>query len=145
MRVQAVRKTENDGVTIRIKGEISGNNENLIKAMQEQVKIYVRCKTWQLIIRDFDGSVGKEDVMEALIQNTRCKPTEINLGNLRKTNYGEISTVGTLSEEHGTAVLKKNGIEIGWTNCRVQERVESPFCGRCQNYSPAVLIGNRVN
>lgn len=137
--VMSVKKAGDKGVLLIIKEELPGSSENMIRAIQENVKaageIFIHCKLRKKIrIMNIDDSVNCEEIKQAIIQNTNCRPNDICLSRPQRSILGEVTIVATLPVPEGAALLNQETIRIGWSQCRVKEKFEIPFCGRCKSF-----------
>ncbi|KAL0279144.1 UNVERIFIED_CONTAM: hypothetical protein PYX00_000758 [Menopon gallinae] len=138
VKVQGIKKMPNEGVRVIIKEGKPGGTINLIQAIQEKVKIVGeitrRSRVKKIIIKDLDDSTDQEDILKALTETAKRPRTDFKVNNIHRTPGGAASVLVTLPEDIGTEIVNRKNIKIGWTYCRVSEKMESAFCSRCQNF-----------
>lgn len=86
----------------------------------------------QIEIMDLDPTVLKEEISEAVKRvASREEMQEVAIDGLRGNASGFQIAVLTVPKRLGERLLRDGNIRIGWTSCRVKERVNIDRCLNC--------------
>lgn len=137
LSVKNLRKTNSGDVLLKVGG---GRKE--ADALKEEIKskvggttVTVKTKERVLHIADIDAVTTIEEVQASLDSFPECKPLKgIYVKSLRPTKDGnQMATVLALPAI-AEILLKKKRVNIGWSRCRIRERVVVPRCYRCLEF-----------
>lgn len=134
--VRSVRKTKSGAVLLELnKG--TADNETFRSSIQDaigdagQVKNLVSTTTIE--IWDLDCLATKEDVQNALVKETGCT-ADFKVHVFGPNSREQKMALATANAQTASLLLEKGRIKIGWTNCRIRQRVTVTRCHRCLSY-----------
>lgn len=87
-----------------------------------------------LIIKDMDELVSKEEVLGAMERDVGRKAKDVWMEELRPCFGGNKVVTTVVPKEEGEQMIRRGGIRIGLSWCRIVERVEVLRCFKCGNY-----------
>ncbi|CAH1107094.1 unnamed protein product [Psylliodes chrysocephalus] len=129
--IKAIRKTRTGDMIVELENEESINalkkeiDKNICGA---NVKILKGKKT-VLHIYDVDAVTTAEDIVSAVESLTGEGTAEVR--SLRPMEGGRQAATVDMEEEAAAKLIKERSIRIGWTQCRLKERVEVNRCYSC--------------
>ncbi|XP_030768189.1 uncharacterized protein LOC115891767 [Sitophilus oryzae] len=91
-------------------------------------------KLYPLEIRDLDGSITKDDLIEAVKSTTGNSSLNVRIYSLREGIRGmQIAVIGVPANATDQ-LLKKGKIEVGWVKCCIREKTTVQQCYKCLGY-----------
>lgn len=140
VKINNVEKTREGYVKLNIFRGKQGSGETVKAAVQERLKdvaeVHLKKRKKNIVILDLDDITTEEEVYDALkaeIQDLTRDDTVIKMSpkaNSRGLQYANIQ----LAIEEANRLLGLQRIKVGWTRCRIVERLVPVKCYRCQNY-----------
>lgn len=139
IRVKSAEKTVEGNVKLKIVKR-KGNGEDLKKAIEERltdvVKAEIIDRRRKVYIIDLDEETSIEEVQEAVQTETKGslgKNLQIKMSakpNTRKRQYAEL----LLPPKEANELLSAQRIKVGWSRCRIVERMAPVKCFRCLEF-----------
>ncbi|CAH1107093.1 unnamed protein product [Psylliodes chrysocephalus] len=96
------------------------DGENIKKAGYTRIPLY---------IQDLDAITTQEDVKTAIEEI--IEGGEIEVKSLRETIGGRQTALILVDEEKAQKILREGHVKVGWTSCRVRERIAFEKCYKC--------------
>lgn len=134
--LEAVKKTKAGDILMITRG---GKEEaKRIKAMVNQVTNAVTVlkeeeDTMLIHIYDLDGAVVKEELEAAVGREEQSLGNgAVRIMSMRPTASGNQNATIALPRDAAVRILKKGRVKVGWTMCKVRERVDIKKCYNCQ-------------
>ncbi|CAH1107096.1 unnamed protein product [Psylliodes chrysocephalus] len=129
--IKMIRKTRAGDLIVEMDDEegIKSLREEINKNISEAtVKILKRNKV-VINIYDVDAVTSAEEIARAVGAYTGAEAVEVR--SLRPMEGGRQAATVELDEEEANKLFKEKEVRIGWTRCRVKERVDVGRCYRC--------------
>lgn len=134
--VKSVRKTQNGAVLLELAKE-TADKEAFRQSIQDVIGDAGRVKspdsTTAIEIWDLDCLTTANDVQEALLRETGST-ADFKVHVLGPNSREQKMALATASAQTASLLLEKGRIKIGWTNCRIRQRVVVTRCYRCLGY-----------
>lgn len=140
VKINNVEKTREGYVKLNIFRGKKGNGESIKAAVQDKMRniaeVQLKKKRKNVVILDMDDITTEDEIYEALksvLQDAKRDDITIKMSpkaNNRGLQYANIQ----LPSDEANVLLEMQRIKIGWTRCRVVERLAPAKCYRCQNY-----------
>lgn len=135
--VRTLRRTNAGNVLLRVEGGRKEANtlREEIKSKVLGAEVTIRSNDKVLHVADIDAATTREEVQTTLDSLPECTPPgSVYVKSLRPTRDGnQIATV-LAPAELADALLKRRRITIGWSRCRLRERVDVLRCYRCLEF-----------
>ncbi|XP_026683799.1 uncharacterized protein LOC113469939 [Diaphorina citri] len=129
MEIRTTKKTKDDSLLIVAE---KGNRELLQREITDNVnlsEIHIVEKTCEMIIAGMDAVTTKEEIEEALSQKLGADASKIEIKSIHTNRVSE--KVATLGMSVDIAHKLAGSIKIGWSMCRIKEKVSVPRCTNC--------------
>lgn len=132
--VKSLRKTKKDNlVIVTEKKECANTLKNAIESnVQSKIadmKIAVGGEKSTIMIRDIEGSVSQEEVMEAIQKETKSTSAlEIKMS---KNWRGSLTAEISMNKDEAKKLIEVGKIKIGWSVCRVKNKIILNRCYGC--------------
>ncbi|KAH8391459.1 hypothetical protein KR215_010211, partial [Drosophila sulfurigaster] len=126
-QVRRVRKTAGDGLILEMgmnsKPSMLKMKDELSEALGLKAKVRALTQETILEIRDIDCLVSKEDVLVACEKLSQANLELSAIKALRPGFDGMQLAIVSMPKEAASSILQNGKIRIGWTSCRVRERL----------------------
>lgn len=135
--VKSIRKTTTGNLLLKVEGgrkEASALTDE-IRAKVDGTEVIMKRKERVFHIADIDAVITAADICRDLNKLPECRlENSVGVTSLRPARDGnQIATV-VVPVTVGDAFAKRRRVKIGWTKCRIRERVEIPRCFKCLNF-----------
>lgn len=87
-----------------------------------------------VVITEIEEGAEKDDVSDILIKELGLSPSDLRLNDFRPSRFGTKMVTAYLPVKAATDLIGIGRIRIGWTFCRVKEKIDPDFCSRCQRF-----------
>lgn len=134
--ISVVRRTRSGDILVEFKkGTDTENFKKAVEtAMEGKGSVKSLQKLYPLEIRDLDGSITKDDLIEAVKNTTGDSSLNVRIYSLREGIRGmQIAVIGVPANATDQ-LLKKGKIEVGWVKCRIREKTIVQQCYKCLGY-----------
>lgn len=144
VQVERITKTKSGDVKLSIREQRRGGNQAFVEKLKESTQEVRRLmKISTIIVRDLDEAVTSEEVRKAVEITTQAQEN-IYVSPIRIGAYS-CSALVSLPDQQAKFLLNRGRIKIGWLSCRVSEKINPPFCAKCQIYGhPASTCGKDI-
>ncbi|CAH1107097.1 unnamed protein product [Psylliodes chrysocephalus] len=129
--VRDLKKTRNGDLLITLKKEKDLNEfKNIIttKIEGDQVKNAGDNRV-VLYVQDLDAITTKEEVSAAI--KDIAAGAEVEIKHMRETPGGRQTALVLMDETGAKKVTEQGSVKIGWTSCRIREKIVFEKCYRC--------------
>ncbi|CAH1170772.1 unnamed protein product [Phaedon cochleariae] len=137
VNISGIRKSvRGDGVIFTVE-EGKGMARTLKENIAEKIQVdEVRAKTNGkiLFLTGVDAAVTAEEIAETIGRETGEEQSNIQVKTLKQGNYGSQSATLELPELAARNLATKGNIKIGWTSCKIRERITLTRCYRCLEF-----------
>lgn len=134
--VRRIATTVTGAVQLTVTESKSGGNEDLMNRIREKVTtardVKENRRLENIVLMDLDLDVDKTEVTEALIRESGVSKEELKLNDFRPNRYGTKMLTVAMPPEFAVKILRQRRFKVGWTNCVAKEKIDPPFCGKCQ-------------
>lgn len=129
--VHTVRKLKDNSLLIMTD---KGKKDILTKELSENSifqDITIIEKKCDLILAGMDAVATNEEIMSALKQKINVQEQDITIKYLYENRSGEqVATIG-MSVDNAQKLIESGPIKIGWTMCRIKEKIRIVRCTNC--------------
>lgn len=136
IEIDRMSSTLNGNILIRVKETKNGAKQKLVGTIMDQLKTVeneaVITKTKGIVLTDVDCDIDHEQLTNTLSNLLGIAKEEIQSNPFRYMRRGNQMVTVFLPSEAADRAINLKKIKIGWTSCLVKERVEPPFCRKCQ-------------
>ncbi|XP_046424562.1 uncharacterized protein LOC124181884 [Neodiprion fabricii] len=132
--ITAVRRTRGGDVLLELKGSSGAQalKEAVVVALGGQAKVSTLEPTMTIEVRDLDEITTAEETRAALSSALKA-PLEGEI-RLRSGFRGTQTALTRIPQRTARKLLAIGKVKIGWTACRIRERIMVDRCHRCQGY-----------
>ncbi|XP_068909680.1 axoneme-associated protein mst101(2)-like [Tenebrio molitor] len=132
-KIKLVEKKEGAAKELIAKIQNIAGNDTTVKKLEE--------KQVAIIIRDLDKTIDREEIEKAIKDELDVKDTTtcVKVLGPRAPADGEgpNTALAIMPARWGKMLLKQRRIKIGWSRCRIVEKITPPRCYRCQQFGHA--------
>lgn len=139
VKILAVSETKKGSIKIKINTK-NDNSDGRLKFMEELGKadegieaITEVVNTKEILIRDLKEDDTIEEITEAIIEIIKEKPKmEIYLSpkGINNTRFAVVK----MPAKYASTLLESSRIKVGWSRCRIEERLRPPKCYQCHSF-----------
>lgn len=137
IEVRSIRKTRNGEVHLQITESKAGGKASF---METAARIPTAKGVTQLIkrkgvvIEDVEEDVSAETLVDRLGEALNVNTDDIKLNEFRRAHWGTKSATAYLPVAAAESLIDMGRLTVGWTKCRIKEKVDPDFCHRCQRF-----------
>lgn len=139
VEIMNMAKARNGRLMLTVRETEKGGREKLQKEINEKTNLSSEIREKRIakktvIIKDIDESTSEEELKEALHSVTSGDSDIQKISPIRRNKDGTGIAFVDMRASAAAMALKNKRIKIGWTRCRILERVEPEWCRNCQKY-----------
>lgn len=143
VEISKIMRTRGNDILVEIKKGTSGV-ENLKQAVSNLLGEVATVRTMgqmcDLQVRDLDEVTEEEEIVEAISSVVEGADKEaIKVRALRAAFRGTQLAVVTVPAKVAEKLLETGKVKIGWTVCRVRQKVEVLRCYKCQGFGHVAM------
>lgn len=131
--VRKIARTKDGNVVIKLREETPGASEAMTSAINRETKSNAEIKKEhkiQILIHDLDGITEAKEIEDAIREETG-ETGELLISDPSPSKNGAWTARVILPRKTGDRLMLGRTIKIGWTNCRVTEKIKIPICYNC--------------
>jgi hypothetical protein len=136
VEVKHMSATLNGHVRIRVTERNPGSKRAMVEKIQDLVKsadkASISHRTKGIVIMDLDCDVDKDELIKTLRTELNLPTEDIYVNPFRRMRMGNQMVTVFLPREAADRAVEMRRIKIGWTQARIKERYDPPFCQKCQ-------------
>lgn len=133
IEIHDVKKTQKGDLLIKVKRDME-KIETLKKEIRDKLPGAITTLLTKKIIlhlKDLDEVTTTEDIAQAIIKAIPLKKEHFEVRALRPTKMGRQNATVIMTEADAHNLLSLGKLKVGWTNCRVAERIKGTRCSKC--------------
>lgn len=131
--VRRIGRTKDGNIVIKLKDETPGASDEMSKAINRETKSTAEIKKEskiQILIHDLDGITDAKEIEKA-IRDSTGEMGEVSVSDPNPSKNGAWTSKVLLPRKAGEKLLGERTIKLGWTSCRITERIAIPICYNC--------------
>lgn len=137
VKVNRIRETANGEVRLTVTERKTGGRQLLMEKIEKTLpgdsnRVKAHVDYAGAVIKDISAEVTKEQIRESICQTAKVTAAEVRLGEFRDVYRGIKMISAFVPHTHLGRLLNTGRIKIGWTMCRIRERVEPDVCTKCR-------------
>lgn len=135
VKIQSMSKTTKGDLKITYIGKEPKDN-SLMKSIAKSVdtKVTSLYQTKGIVVFDIEDDIEEGEIMETLAVNLDISKETIHLNPLRKMLRGTKMVTAYLPVRAALEAIRLKRIKLGWTYCRIKEKIDPDFCTKCQTF-----------
>lgn len=141
--VNKFEKTRNGDVRIAFTEKEKDSKARLSKRINEKVstasKVSLIQRTKGIVILDVEDDIDQKEVIERLATVLSVTNSDIRLNDFRPTHRGTKMVTAYLPIPAATSAIQMKRLKLGWTMCRIKEKVDPAFCSKCQSFGHSTI------
>ena len=142
VNIKKIIKNEQGNVRLVLNENKKGGKEAFLKEIQTKVKsaeeVLLKRKEKAVVIMDLEDDITKEEVIQSISKELQIPTSAIRLNDIKKTVRGLNMVIAHLPIQEAHTVINSKKIVIGWTKCRIREKLDPILCNKCQTYGHSV-------
>lgn len=142
--VRKIGRTKDGNIVIKLKDETPGASDEMSKAINRDTKSIAEIKKeakTQILIHELDGITEAKEIEEA-IREVTGEPGKLSISDPNPSKNGAWTAKVLLPMKTAEKLIGERTIKIGWTSCRITERIAIPICYNCLKLGH---LGNACN
>lgn len=131
--VRKIARTKDGNVVIKLRDEAPGASAEVTKVINRETTSKAEIKKEpkiQILIHDLDGITTIGEIEEAIREETG-EEGELLISDPNPSKNGAWTAKVVAPRRTGEKLIESRTIKIGWTNCRVTEKITIPICYNC--------------
>lgn len=131
--IRKVARTKDGNVVIKIREEAPGASAEITKLINRETTSQAEVKKEnkiQILIHDLDGVTETNEIEKAISEETG-ESGEMTISEPNPSKNGSWTARVLLPRKTGDKLLNNRTLKIGWTSCRVTEKITIPICYNC--------------
>lgn len=139
IKVKKIQETSSGSLRMVITETTTGAREHMMKKMKELLPQNAKVTASSdfkkgIIVMDIENDISIEEVKERFCTEFKIDRDAIIANEFRASYGGSKMLSVKLPSNAADSAIRNRWIKLGWTNCRIKEKLEPSFCSRCQNY-----------
>lgn len=133
VELKEVRKTQKGEVLLMVK-----NGTDKMKVLQKEIEEKLPEAKTSLLqskkaihLKGLDEVTTEEEIRNAVYDTLTVNPEAFQVRSLRPAYGGKQNATLVLNEEQADNLIALGNIKIGWTRCKVRERIQNLKCFKC--------------
>lgn len=138
INVKTIKKTMRGDVMMEVKGgkeKAEALRQEILKK-NEGTRVEITNQNGTVYVTGIDGDVTKNEIVQAIKDNVggAVDASDIEVVSIRPTQYGRQNATVVIKTEWIKKLCAKETIRIGWTPCRIRQRINITRCYRCLEF-----------
>lgn len=134
--IKNARKSGKGDLLLTVEG---GNDkatilQQAIKTKMKDVEVNKRRTANTIYISGIDATTTEDEIVGALTATSKVQCDQVKVVSLRTGRNEECTAVVELPKDIAADMIGKGKIEIGWSICRVRERIFIARCFKCLDF-----------
>lgn len=147
--VRKIARTRDGNVVIKLRDEAPGASAEISKVINQETKSKAEIKKepkMQILVHDLDG-ITEEGEIEEAIRELTGETGELQISDPNPSKNGSWTAKVLAPRKTGEKLMEARTIKIGWTRCRITEKITIPICYNCLKlgHLGSVCTEERVN
>lgn len=136
--VKRIESTGKGDVRISFTEKKEGGKMSLLANINTNVKkateVTVVQKTKGVVLLDIEDDITEKEVVDVIANTIKITADSLRLNEFRPTYRGTKMITMYLPMEAARELINMKRIPLGWTMCRVKEKIDPDFCVKCKRY-----------
>ena len=134
--VERVEQLRGGAARISLTETEKGGGERFQKKIEEFIptdcKVKSGARLTALVIKDIGEEVEAEEILNLFHLEFGIDRNQMHVNNFKRRNRGVKDVTIFVPAGRAREILNTKRIRLGWNSCRIIERVQAPFCEKCQ-------------